>query len=48
MTGTRAISGSEAIRWRKSRHLHLSIQQSVVHIYIDDLRTVFHLLAGKC
>lgn len=31
----------------ESRHLHLSIQQPVVHIYIDDLCTVFHLLAGN-
>ena len=31
----------------ESRHLHLSVQQPVVHIYIDDLRTVFHLLAGN-
>jgi hypothetical protein len=45
MMGTRAMSGSLAIRFR-THHGGLAVQHGLVHVDVDDLRAVFHLLAG--
>ena len=46
MIGTRAMSGSAAIRFRKVRMASAPIQHAFVHIDVDHLRAVLHLLAG--
>ena len=45
MIGTRATSGSEAIRFRKRHHGLLGIEHALVHVDVDDLRAVVDLLA---
>ncbi len=45
MTGTRAMSGSAAIRLRKVTIACLGIEQALVHVHVDDLRAVLHLVA---
>ena len=45
ITGTRAMSGSAAIRLRKVDHRLLGIEQALVHVDVDDLRAVLDLLA---
>ena len=45
ITGTRAMSGSAAIRLRKRDHRLLGIEQALVHVDVDDLRAVLDLLA---
>ncbi len=47
ITGTRAMSGSAAMRFSKRRHGLHAVDQALVHVHIDDLRTVLHLLAGQ-
>jgi hypothetical protein len=46
ITGTRAISGSAAIRFRKVRMALGTVQHALIHVDVDDLRAVLHLLAG--
>jgi len=46
MTGTRAMSGSDAIRFRKRTMAACAVQHGLVHVDVDDLRAVLHLLAG--
>ena len=45
ITGTRAMSGSAAIRLRKVDHRLFRIEQPFVHVDVDDLRAVLDLLA---
>ncbi len=45
ITGTRAMSGSAAIRLRKVDHRLLGIEQALVHVDVDDLRAVLDLVA---
>ena len=45
ITGTRAMSGSAAIRLRKVDHRLLAVEQALVHVDVDDLRAVLDLLA---
>jgi hypothetical protein len=44
ITGTRAMSGSAAIRFRKRGHGLDGVQQALVHVDVDDLGAVLHLL----
>jgi hypothetical protein len=44
ITGTRAMSGSEATRFRKRDHRRLGVEHALVHVDVDDLRAVLHLL----
>ena len=46
ITGTRAISGSAAIRFRKSIIACFRIDQALVHVDVDDLGAVLDLVAG--
>jgi hypothetical protein len=46
MIGTRAMSGSAAIRLRKARHRRLAVEQALVHVDVEDVRAAFDLLAG--
>ena len=39
------MSGSAAIRLRNVDHRLLGVEQALVHVDVDDLRAVFHLLA---
>ena len=43
ITGTRAMSGSAAIRLRNVDHRLLGIEQALVHVDVDDLRAVLDL-----
>ena len=45
MTGTRAMSGSAAIRLQVLRHRRFGIDQALVHVDVEDLRAVRDLLA---
>ena len=45
ITGTRAMSGSEATRLRNSTIARLGIDQALVHVDVDDLRAVGDLVA---
>ena len=45
ITGTRAMSGSAAIRLRKVTIACFGIEQALVHVDVDDLRAVLDLLA---
>ena len=45
MIGTRAMSGSEAIRFRKRDHRRFRIEHALVHVDVDDLRAARDLLA---
>jgi hypothetical protein len=45
MTGTRAMSGSLAIRFRNRAHRRGRVEHRLVHVDVDDLRAVLHLLA---
>jgi hypothetical protein len=45
MTGTREMSGSEAIRFRNFTMAALESSMGLVHVDVDDLRAVLHLLA---
>ena len=45
MTGTRAMSGSAAIRLQEAHHGGFRIEHALVHVDVDDLRAVLHLLA---
>ena len=45
MIGTRAMSGSAAIRFRKRRHGRLGVEHALVHVHVDDLRAALDLLA---
>ena len=45
ITGTRAMSGSAATRLRNSTIALLRIEQAFVHIDVDDLRAIGHLIA---
>ena len=45
ITGTRAMSGSPAIRFKKLFHRGLRIEHALVHVDVDDLRAVLDLLA---
>ena len=45
MTGTRAMSGSAATRLQERRHRLLRIEHRLVHVDVDHLRAVLHLLA---
>ena len=47
MTGTRAISGSAAMRLRNSTMAFLAVDQALIHVDVDDLRAVFHLITGN-
>ena len=46
MTGTRAMSGSAAIRFKKLGHGGFAVQQAFVHVDVDDVRAALDLLAG--
>lgn len=46
MTGTLDMSGSEATRFRKVVIAFFGIQHPFIHVDVDDLGTVFNLLAG--
>ena len=45
MMGTRAMSGSDAMSCREPRHGGLAVEHGLVHVDVDDLRAVLHLLA---
>ena len=45
ITGTRAMSGSAAIRLRNVAMRLLGIEQALVHVDVEDLRAVLDLLA---
>ena len=45
MIGTRAISGSPAIRLQEADHRRLRVEHRLVHVDVDDLRAVLDLLA---
>ena len=45
ITGTRAMSGSAAIRLRKVTIAGFGVEQALVHVDVDHLRAVLHLLA---
>ena len=45
MIGTRAMSGSAATRFRNSTIARLRVEQAFVHVDVDDLRAVRHLIA---
>ena len=45
MTGTRAMSGSAATRFRKRTIAALRVEHRLVHVDVDDLRAVLDLLA---
>ena len=45
MIGTRAMSGSAAMRFRKLDHRLFGIEQAFVHIDVDDLRAIGDLIA---
>ena len=45
MIGTRAISGSPAIRFRKRTIAAFAVEHRLVHVDVDDLRAVLDLLA---
>ena len=45
ITGTRAMSGSAAMRLRKVDHRLLGVEQALVHVDVDDLRAARHLVA---
>ncbi len=45
MTGTRAMSGSAAISFRKVGHRRFAVEQRLVHVDVDDLRAVLDLVA---
>ena len=40
------MSGSAAIRFKKAHHGGVGVEHALVHIDVDHLRAVFHLLAG--
>ena len=44
MTGSRAISGSVAIRCRNCRHRALGVEQPFVHVHVEDVRAAAHLV----
>ena len=44
MTGTRAMSGSAAIRFRNSDHRPFGIDQAFVHVDVDDLGAIGDLI----
>jgi hypothetical protein len=46
MIGTRAISGSPAISFRKRSIAAAAVEHRLVHVDVDDLRAVLDLLAG--
>ena len=46
MTGTRAMSGSAARRFRKRPHRLDRVEQPLVHVDVDDLGAALDLLAG--
>jgi len=39
------MSGSLAIRFRKAHHGRLAVEHGLVHVHVDDLGAVLHLLA---
>ena len=45
MIGTRAMSGSLAIRLQEAHHRGLAVEHGLVHVDVDDLRAVLDLLA---
>ena len=45
ITGTRAMSGSAAIRCRNSHHRLFGIEHALVHVDVEHLRAAFDLLA---
>ena len=45
MIGTREMSGSEAIRLQEAHHRRLGVEHALVHVDVDDLGAVLHLLA---
>ena len=45
MIGTRAISGSPAISLQEAHHRRLAVEHRLVHVDVDDLGAVLHLLA---
>ena len=44
MTGTRAISGSVAMRFRNVRHRLLGVEHALVHVDVEDVGAAAHLL----
>ena len=46
ITGTRAMSGSPAIRFRKVVMARDGVEQALVHVHVDHLGAGLHLLAG--
>ena len=46
MIGTRAMSGSAAMRFRKRVMAALGVEHALVHVHVEDLRAALDLLAG--
>ena len=44
--GTRAISGSVAIRLRNCRHGLLGVEHAFVHVHVEEVRPAAHLVEG--
>ena len=46
ITGTRLMSGSAAMSLKKVGHRLFGVEHPLVHVHVDELGAVFHLLAG--
>ena len=46
INGTRAMSGSDSDQLEEGGHRLLGVEQALVHVHVDDLGAVLHLVAG--